>query len=170
MPIHRLNEIPDRKGYLADLTCDSDGKIDNFVDQRDIKEYLELHALNGEPYYLGVFLTGAYQDVMGDYHNLFGHVHDVSVVVDENGIMQIASVTPGHTVEDVLSVFRYGREELLAEFRCRVSEGVARHEQNGRNGQGRQSEKGKIVAEWEQELLREYEAVLGSYTYLTSEK
>ncbi len=164
MPIHRLNEIPDRKGYLADLTCDSDGKIDNFVDQRDIKEYLELHALNGEPYYLGVFLTGAYQDVMGDYHNLFGHVHDVSVVVDENGIMQIAGITPGHTVEDVLSVFRYGREELLAEFRCRVSEGAARHEENGRNGQG------EIVAKRQEQLLREYEAVLGSYTYLTSEK
>ena len=105
MPIHRLNEIPERKGYLADLTCDSDGKVDNFVDLRDIKEYLELHALNGEPYYLGVFFTGAYQDVMGDYHNLFGHVHDVSVVIDENGTAQITEIIPGHTVEDVLHIF-----------------------------------------------------------------
>ncbi len=152
MPIHRLNEIPERRGYLADLTCDSDGKVDNFVDLRDIKEYLELHALNGEPYYLGVFFTGAYQDVMGDYHNLFGHVHDVSVVIDENGVAQITEIIPGHTVEDVLHIFRYEREELLTEFRARICEGV---------------EHGRIPAEAADELLREYEAVLGSYTYLT---
>ncbi len=152
MPIHRLNEIPERRGYLADLTCDSDGKVDNFVDLRDIKEYLELHALNGEPYYLGVFFTGAYQDVMGDYHNLFGHVHDVSVVIDENGVAQITEIIPGHTVEDVLHIFRYEREELLTEFRARICEGV---------------EHGRIPAEAADELLREYAAVLGSYTYLT---
>ena len=151
MPIHRLNEIPERKGYLADLTCDSDGKVDNFVDLRDIKEYLELHALNGEPYYLGVFFTGAYQDVMGDYHNLFGHVHDVSVVIDENGTAQITEIIPGHTVEDVLHIFRYEREELLAAFRTRIREGA----QQG------------VPAEAEEDLLREYESVLGSYTYLT---
>ena len=155
MPIHRLNEIPERKGYLADLTCDSDGKVDNFVDLRDIKEYLELHALNGEPYYLGVFFTGAYQDVMGDYHNLFGHVHDVSVVIEENGTAQITEVIPGHTVEDVLHIFRYERAELLAAFRTRIREGG---EQTG------------VPAEAEADLLREYETVLGSYTYLTPEK
>jgi arginine decarboxylase len=155
MPIHRLNEIPERKGYLADLTCDSDGKVDNFIDLRDIKEYLELHALNGEPYYLGVFFTGAYQDVMGDYHNLFGHVHDVSVVIDENGTAQITEIIPGHTVEGVLHIFRYEREELLAAFRTRIREGA---EQTG------------VPAEAEEDLLREYEAVLGSYTYLTPEK
>ena len=155
MPIHRLNEVPDRRGYLADLTCDSDGKVDNFVDLRNIKEYLELHRLNGEPYYLGVFFTGAYQDVMGDYHNLFGHVHDVSVVVDENGAARITNITPGQTVEDVLSVFRYEREELLAEFCSRIHEGPAR---NGR------------PTESEENLIREYEAILGSYTYLTPEK
>ena len=155
MPIHRLNEIPERRGYLADLTCDSDGKVDNFVDLRDIKEYLELHALNGEPYYLGVFFTGAYQDVMGDYHNLFGHVHDVSVVIDENGTAQITEIIPGHTVEDVLHIFRYEREELLAAFRTRIREGA---EQTG------------VPAEVEEALLREYEAVLGSYTYLTPEE
>ena len=155
MPIHRLNEVPERRGYLADLTCDSDGKVDNFVDLRNIKEYLELHRLNGEPYYLGVFFTGAYQDVMGDYHNLFGHVHDVSVVVDENGAARITNITPGQTVEDVLSVFRYEREELLAEFCSRIHEGPAR---NGR------------PTESEENLIREYEAILGSYTYLTPEK
>ncbi len=154
MPIHRLNEIPERKGYLADLTCDSDGKVDNFVDLRDIKEYLELHALNGEPYYLGVFFTGAYQDVMGDYHNLFGHVHDVSVVMDASGRAQITEIIPGHTVEDVLHIFRYERAELLAAFRSRIRESA---------------EHMSVPAEAEADLLRAYEAVLDSYTYLDSD-
>ena len=155
MPIHRLDEVPDRKGYLADLTCDSDGKVDNFIDLHDIKESLELHALNGESYYVGVFFTGAYQDVMGDYHNLFGHVHDVLVVVDGKGNCHIAKIVPGHKVEGVLKVFGYEREELLAEFRSRVTEGVARE---------------GLKAEWGNHLMREYEAALGSYTYLTLDK
>ncbi|MEW6300686.1 MAG: biosynthetic arginine decarboxylase [Thermodesulfobacteriota bacterium] len=151
LPIHRLNEIPDRKGYLADLTCDSDGKVDNFIDLRDIKESLELHALNGEPYYLGVFFTGAYQDVMGDYHNLFGHVHDVLVVADGKGNCHITKIVPGHKVEGVLRVFGYEREEMTAEFRQRVAEGVARE---------------GLKPEWGNHVLREYETALGSYTYL----
>jgi len=154
MPIHRLNEAPDRKGYLADLTCDSDGKIDNFIDLRDIKEALELHALNSDPYYLGVFFTGAYQDVMGDYHNLFGHVHDVFVVADGKGSCHITKITPGHKIEGVLKVFGYEKEELMAEFRNRVFEGVARE---------------NLKPEWGNQLLREYDAALGSYTYLTLE-
>lgn len=154
MPIHRLHEAPDRKGYLADLTCDSDGKIDNFIDLRDIKEALELHALNGDPYYLGVFFTGAYQDVMGDYHNLFGHVHDVFVVADGKGSYHITKITPGHKIEGVLKVFGYEKEELMAEFRSRVFEGVARE---------------NLKPEWGNQLLREYDAALGSYTYLTLE-
>ncbi|MCS6926219.1 MAG: biosynthetic arginine decarboxylase [Candidatus Binatia bacterium] len=151
LPIHRLNEIPDRKGYLADLTCDSDGKVDNFIDLRDIKESLELHALNGKPYYLGVFFTGAYQDVMGDYHNLFGHVHDVLVVADGKGSCHITKIIPGHRIEGVLRVFGYEREEMVAEFRQRVAEGVARE---------------GLKPEWGNSLVREYEAALGSYTYL----
>lgn len=154
LPIHRLNEAPDRKGYLADLTCDSDGKIDNFIDLRDIKDALELHPLNGEPYYLGVFFTGAYQDVMGDYHNLFGHVHDVFVVADGKGSCHITKITPGHKIEGVLKVFGYEKEELMAEFRNRVFEGVARE---------------SLKPEWGNQLLREYDAALGSYTYLTLE-
>jgi arginine decarboxylase len=155
MPLHRLNEAPDRKGYLADLTCDSDGKIDNFIDLRDIKDELELHALNGDPYYLGVFFTGAYQDVMGDYHNLFGHVHDVFVIADGKGNCHITKITPGHKIEGVLKVFGYERGELTAEFRNRVSEGITR--------EGLKPELGN-------QLMREYEAALGSYTYLTLEK
>ena len=154
MPIHRLNEIPDRKGYLADLTCDSDGKVDNFIDLRDIKESLELHPLNGAPYYLGVFFTGAYQDVMGDYHNLFGNVHDVSVTVDDAGQCHIVKFIPGHKIEDVLHVFGYERDELVEEFRKQVHQGA---EQAG------------IGTEWEDRLVQEYEAALDSYTYLKIE-
>ena len=105
MPLHRLDEVPDHKGYLADLTCDSDGKVDNFVDLRDIKDSLELHPLDGEPYYLGVFFTGAYQDVLGDYHNLFGHVHDASIVIDDTGRCHIAEIIPGQKIEEVLKVY-----------------------------------------------------------------
>ena len=104
---------------------------------------------------MGVFFTGAYQDVMGDYHNLFGHVHDVLVVVDGKGNCHIAKIVPGHKVEGVLKVFGYEREELLAEFRSRVTEGVARE---------------GLKAEWGNHLMREYEAALGSYTYLTLDK
>ena len=154
MPIHRLNEVPDRKGYLADLTCDSDGKVDNFIDLRDIKESLELHQLNGAPYYLGVFFTGAYQDVMGDYHNLFGNVHDVSVIIDDAGQFHLQKLIPGHKIKDVLGVFGYEQEELVAAFHKQVSDGAS---QAG------------IGPEWADQLLQEYQAALGSYTYLKTQ-
>lgn len=154
VPIHRLDEAPDRAGYLADLTCDSDGKVDNFIDLRDVKESLELHALNGEPYYLGVFFTGAYQDVMGDYHNLFGHVHDAFVVVDGKGNYLITKIIPGHKIEGVLKVFGYERDELLTEFRNRIGEGITRE---------------GLKADLGNQMMREFEAALGSYTYLTLE-
>jgi arginine decarboxylase len=152
VPIHRLEEAPDRTGYLADVTCDSDGKVDNFIDLRDVKESLELHALNGEPYYLGVFFTGAYQDVMGDYHNLFGHVHDAFVVVDGKGNCLITKIIHGHKIEGVLKVFGYERDELLSEFRSRIGEGISR--------EGLKSDLGN-------HMMREFESALGSYTYLT---
>lgn len=152
MPLHRLAEIPDRKGYLADLTCDSDGKVDHFIDLRDIKDSLELHPLDGQPYYLGVFFTGAYQDVLGDYHNLFGHVHDASVVIDDSGQPRITSAVPGQKIEEVLRVFGYERHELL--------EGLLR--QLGTETAGTEQE-------WRDQLIREFEAALGSYTYPTPE-
>ena len=155
MPLHRLNEVPDHKGYLADLTCDSDGKVDNFVDLRDIKDSLELHPLDGKPYYLGVFFTGAYQDVLGDYHNLFGHVHDASIVIDDTGRCHIAEIIPGQKIEEVLKVFGYEREELLERFRQHVAQEVTRTQ---------------VKPEWGDQLLREFEAALGSYTYLTMEE
>ena len=85
MPIHRLGEKPTKHAVLGDITCDSDGKLDRFVDRRDVKKTLPLHTVNGEPYYLGVFLVGAYQEILGDLHNLFGDTHAVHVSLDENG-------------------------------------------------------------------------------------
>jgi arginine decarboxylase len=86
MPIHRLGEKPTRHGVIADVTCDSDGKIDRFVDLRDIKKTLELHPIqHGDEYYLAAFLVGAYQETLGDLHNLFGDTHVVHIKLDENG-------------------------------------------------------------------------------------
>ena len=85
MPIHRLDEKPTRRGVFADLTCDSDGKINQFIDQHDVKDVLELHAWNGEPYLIGMFLVGAYQEILGDLHNLFGDTDAVHVRLDEEG-------------------------------------------------------------------------------------
>ena len=79
MPIHRLNEEPTRHGVLGDISCDSDGKIDQFIDRRDVKRTLPLHPFNGEPYFLGAFLVGAYQEILGDLHNLFGDTNAVHV-------------------------------------------------------------------------------------------
>ncbi len=114
LPIHRLNEKPGELGTLADITCDSDGKIEKFIDLRDIKEALPLHALrNGEPYYIGVCLMGAYQDVLGDLHNLFGEAHEVLVTVDEQGRPKIEDVLPGESCERVLEYMNYDRTEIL---------------------------------------------------------
>ena len=85
MPIHRLDEKPVRRGVLGDITCDSDGKIDQFIDLRDVRNTLELHPFDGQPYYLGAFLLGAYQEILGDLHNLFGDTNAVHVSLDENG-------------------------------------------------------------------------------------
>ncbi|HEY0714962.1 MAG TPA: biosynthetic arginine decarboxylase, partial [Polyangia bacterium] len=103
MPIHRLTEEPTRRAVLADITCDSDGKIDHFIDRRDVKDVLELHPFgNGSDYHLGVFLIGAYQEILGDLHNLFGNTHTVHVSLAPGGGYQIEHVVAGDSVTDVL--------------------------------------------------------------------
>ena len=107
MPIHRLNEFPERNATLADITCDSDGKINKFIDLQDVKDTLPLHALRpGEPYYLGLFLVGAYQDIMGDLHNLFGRVTEVHVFLDEDedSGYYIEEIIEGSTMAQVLAL------------------------------------------------------------------
>jgi len=114
MPIHRLDEPPTRQAVLADISCDSDGKIDTFIDLRDVRKTLPLHEVGDEDYYLGVFLVGAYQETLGDMHNLLGDINILHVSVGEGGAPHVVSETPGDTVQDVLSLVEYDRDALSA--------------------------------------------------------
>jgi len=152
MPIHRLGEEPTRRAVLADITCDSDGKIDHFIDRRDVKNVLELHALvPGDEYYLGVFLAGAYQEILGDLHNLFGNTNTVHVGLAPGGGYQIEHVVTGDTVTDVLKYVSYAREDLVARVR-RFAELAVRNS--------------GMSLEETRSLLRMYEEGLSGYTYL----
>lgn len=125
LPIHRLNEYPTEYGILVDLTCDSDGRIDSFVDIKDIKEVLELHRTsNGAPYYIAVCLLGAYQDVMGDYHNLFGQVNEAHVIVNDDNRPMVQKLIRGSSLSEMSRVAGYAQGELLERFRSRLKEAV----------------------------------------------
>ena len=152
MPIHRLDTEPTRRGVLADLTCDSDGKIDQFIDLHDVKDVLELHTWNGEPYYLGMFLVGAYQEILGDLHNLFGDTDAVHVTLDDEGGYSIEHVVPGDSVETVLSYVQYDRRSLVEKVRQTIEASLKRRE---------------ITPEESAKLLKRYEQGLGEYTYLS---
>jgi len=151
MPIHRLNEPPSRQAVLGDITCDSDGKIDQFIDRRDVKRTIALHPFTGEPYYMGVFLVGAYQEILGDLHNLFGDTHAVHVSLDPGGNVRLESVIKGDTVREVLDYVEFDADTLLKKLRDSVEEAV--HE-------------GRIDFEESGRLLRFYEDGLHGYTYL----
>ena len=151
MPIHRLEEEPFRHGILGDISCDSDGKVDQFIDRRDVKKTLPLHAFNGDPYVLGAFLVGAYQEILGDLHNLFGDTNAVHVRLDENNAVVIEALIKGDTVREVLDYVQFQSKALLEQFRkdveCAVREKRIGYEESGL-------------------LLRFYEDGLNGYTYL----
>ncbi|MFO0865730.1 MAG: biosynthetic arginine decarboxylase [Gemmataceae bacterium] len=152
MPIHRLNEAPTRRAVLGDITCDSDGKIDQFIDLRDVRSTLELHPFNGQPYYLGAFLLGAYQEILGDLHNLFGDTNAVHVDIDpETGEAIIDDVVKGDTVREVLAYVQYNPDELVNKLRKDVERAVRA---------------GKITVNESRQLLYFYESGLDGYTYL----
>jgi arginine decarboxylase len=151
MPIHRLNEPPSRRAVLGDITCDSDGKIDQFIDLRDVRNTLELHPFTGQPYYLGTFLLGAYQEILGDLHNLFGDTNAVHVSLDEDGQINLDAVIKGDTVREVLQYVQYSADELTARMRKDVERAVR---------------SGKISLDESRQLLRFYESGLEGYTYL----
>jgi arginine decarboxylase len=153
MPIHRLAEEPHRRAVLADITCDSDGKIDHFIDRRDVKDVLELHPLNGDDYYLGIFIVGAYQEILGDLHNLFGDTNAVQVSIGPDGY-EIDHVVPGDTVTEVLNYVAYSRDELVAKMR-RATEVALKAN--------------RITLEESRQLLKTYEEGLSGYTYLERE-
>jgi arginine decarboxylase len=152
MPLHRLDKEPTQRGILADLTCDSDGKIDQFIDLRDVKPVLELHTFTpGEPYFLGLFLAGAYQEIMGNLHNLFGDTNAVHIHLTPKGY-QIEHVVKGDTMTEVLSYVQYDAEDLVENIRRRAE--LALQEK-------------RITLQESQRLLQNYERSLGRYTYLS---
>jgi arginine decarboxylase len=155
MPIHMLNTPPTHHAVLGDITCDSDGKIDQFIDRRDVKRTLPLHAVNGDPYYLGVFLVGAYQEILGDLHNLFGDTHAVHVSLDEGGNVVLDAVIKGDTVKEVLDYVEFDPNILVRKLRNDVELAVR---------------EGKISYEESGRFLQFYEDGLQGYTYLEDPK
>jgi arginine decarboxylase len=152
IPIHKLDEPPKDTATLCDITCDSDGVVDKFVDLHDVKEVLEVHDLkNGEPYYLAMMLIGAYQEVMGNFHNLFGTTNEAHVIIADDGEYHISRIIPGSNVGDMLSFARYEKEFLQDGFR---------------NLLNRQIKKGKLTEEQADGLTEEYESHYLGYTYL----
>jgi arginine decarboxylase len=154
MPIHRLDELPSRNGTLVDITCDSDGKVSKFIDLQDVKETLSLHTLRpGEPYYIGFFLMGAYQDIMGDFHNLFGRVNEAHVFLDEDeeGGFYIEEIIPGSTIGDVLSLTQWDQNELIRLIKAQVDSAI---------------KSDRLKPNEAMRLLTNYERVLKTYTYL----
>jgi len=151
MPIHRLDEEPKRHAILGDITCDSDGKVDQFIDRRDVKRTLALHPFDGGDYYLGAFLLGAYQEILGDLHNLFGDTNTVHVRMSETGEIILDSVIKGDTVREVLNYVQFSADALVSRLRRDVEmalrEGRLGYEESGR-------------------LLKFYEEGLHGYTYL----
>jgi arginine decarboxylase len=151
MPIHRLEQEPFRHGILGDISCDSDGKVDQFIDRRDVKKTLPLHAFAGESYVLGAFLVGAYQEILGDLHNLFGDTNAVHVSLDDQNAVVIDAVIKGDTVREVLDYVQFKSTTLLEQFRKDVETAVR---------------EGRIGYEESGLLLRFYEDGLNGYTYL----
>ena len=151
IPIQRLNERPTRKATLQDITCDSDGKIANFVSEGRTSHVLPVHTLRrGEPYYLGVFLVGAYQEILGDLHNLFGDTNAVHLSV-KDGSYHIAQIIDGETVEEVLEYVQYNPKKLVRQLEIWVTKSV---------------KQGKISLEEGKEFLNNYRSGLYGYTYL----
>ena len=151
MPIHRLNEAPTRRAVLGDITCDSDGKIDQFIDLRDVRGTLQLHAFDGQPYFLGAFLLGAYQEILGDLHNLFGDTNAVHVNIEEDGSYAIDDFIPGDTVREVLHYVQYSAEKLMERMRKDVERAVRA---------------GKLTLVESKKFIQFYEQGLDGYTYL----
>src|SRR5437588_177544 len=154
MPIHRLTTPPDRHGTIVDITCDSDGRVCKFVDLQDVKETLPLHRVQpGEIYYLGLFMVGAYQDIMGDLHNLFGRVTEVHVFLDpdEESGWYIEEVIEGSTIGEVLAMTQWDKLELMRLLKAQVDQAIKTD---------------RLKPNDAMKLLDDYERFLKEYTYL----
>ena len=151
MPISRLDEEPNRSATLQDITCDSDGKIDNFISTRNFNYHLPVHTLNNkEPYYIGVFLVGAYQEILGDLHNLFGDTNAVHVSVYKDHY-EIDQVIDGETVAEVLDYVQYNPKKMVRSVETWVTSSM---------------KSGVITPEEGREFLSNYRSGLYGYTYL----
>jgi arginine decarboxylase len=157
VPIHRLNEKPQLESTLVDITCDSDGKVSKYIDRNDVRETLPLHELReGAPYYLGIFLTGAYQDIMGDIHNLFGRVNEVHVFLDddEESGFYIEEEIPGNTIGEVLALTQYDWRDLEKRMKAQIDAAIKQDIVRPNEGM---------------RLLQEFERGLKDQTYLSIE-
>jgi arginine decarboxylase len=151
MPIHRLKEFPERQGILSDLTCDSDGRISHFIDPQGLKTTLELHPLrNGEEYYLGTFLVGAYQETLGDLHNLLGDTNVVSVRIQEDGSYDFVREIDGDSVSDILAYVEYDPHRVLVGIRKSAERAVREN---------------RITPTQRYQLMQAFEDGLRGYTY-----
>jgi arginine decarboxylase len=151
IPITRLTEEPTERATLCDITCDSDGQIDKFVDLRDVKQALELHGVNSEPYYLAIFLIGAYQESLGMNHNLLGSVNEAHFLVDDSGRAHLDRVIRGESLGQVLASAGYSQQDLLEGLRRTMQDTDA---------------KSKITTEEKESFSKSYQSALDSYTYL----
>ncbi len=155
MPIQRLNEEPTKQAVLADLTCDSDGRLDRFIDARGTQRSVRLHPiLPDEPYYIGIFLVGAYQEILGDMHNLFGDTNAVHVTVDPDGRSRTSKIVRGDTMQEVLEYVQYGKDELFERLGLATDDALRA---------------GRMTAREVRKLESRYREALGSYTYLIRE-
>jgi arginine decarboxylase len=151
MPIHRLSQRPTHHAVLSDITCDSDGKIDQFIDRRDVKRTIRLHEFDGQPYYLSAFLIGAYQEILGDLHNLFGDTNTVHIDLTPAGEVVIEAMVKGDTVREVLDYVEFEPSDLITRLQTAVEVAV-RENRLGHQEAGR--------------FLKFYEEALNGYTYL----
>jgi len=151
MPIHRLNEQPTDYATFVDITCDSDGHIDKFVDLKDVKEVLELHPFTGDPYYIAIFLVGAYQEVMGNNHNLFGRPNEAHVIIDTDGRYHLKKIVQGSRVGDMLHAARYDKGQAWESMQRMITARIAG---------------GFLDSEEGDSLMKQYESDINRYTYL----
>ena len=154
VPLQRLDERPDRRGIIADLTCDSDGKIARFIDLHDVKTSLPLHSMDDRPYYLGTFLVGAYQETLGDLHNLFGDTEAVHIKMDAAGGYHVTHHVVGDSVADVLGYVEYDTKDLIRRVRMATEAAV---------------KAGRMTTEEVRLMMRRFETGLAGYTYLEGE-
>jgi arginine decarboxylase len=146
VPLHRLDQEPTRRGILHDITCDSDGRIDHYVDNHGVESSLPLHELAHGPYYLGIFLVGAYQEILGDMHNLFGDTNSVNVTLTATGY-ELSQTQRGDSTDYVLRHVHYDPQQFLQQYRHKLQQGNLDEQQQS-------------------QYLTELQAGLTGYTYL----